>query len=65
MVDESLREAQTLGSPIYKGKHLDGEVHKYLNTKIIIVSNDNDYKAVIDYLNKNNRKGIMTTQKKR
>lgn len=27
MVDESLREAQTLGSPIYKGKHLDGEVH--------------------------------------
>ena len=28
MVDESLREAQTLGSPIYNVKHLDGEVHE-------------------------------------
>ena len=30
MVDESLREAQTLGGPIYNVKHLDGEVHFYV-----------------------------------
>lgn len=36
-------------------------IERYSNAKIIIVSNDNGYKAVIDYLNKNNRKGIMTT----
>lgn len=36
-------------------------IERYSNAKIIIVSNDNGYKAVIDYLNKNNRKGVMTT----
>ena len=40
---------------------VERNIERYSNAKIIIVSNDNGYKAVIDYLNKNNRKGIMTT----